>query len=103
MREFGLLHAIDPSLPSPRLKANPYEDYESSLPLEFDFANDAPLTDLKKVFGPPLTSLPLVASSFSGTPVDTTIIIVLLLASPLLLDHARGLRWVRFLRMMLVL
>ena len=31
MREFGLLHGIDPSLPIPRLESSIYDDYGSSL------------------------------------------------------------------------
>ena len=31
MREFGLLHEIDPSLHIPRLVTSLYDDYESSL------------------------------------------------------------------------
>ena len=33
MKECGLLHETDPSLPCPRLEARLYDDYESSLPL----------------------------------------------------------------------
>jgi len=33
MREFGLLHEIDPCLPIPRLESDFYDDYKSSLPL----------------------------------------------------------------------
>ena len=40
------------------------------------------LTDLEKVFDPPLTSLPLVAPSFFSTPVATSVSDTTLLASP---------------------
>jgi len=70
-REFGLLHEIDLSLHFPRLEASFCDDYESSLPIEFNIIDDAPLTDLKEVFDSPLTYLPLVAPSFSSTPEAT--------------------------------
>ena len=50
MREFGLLYETDPSLPIPRLESSLYNDYESSLPLESNIVDDAPLTDLEEVF-----------------------------------------------------
>ena len=67
-REFGLLRETDPSLPVPKLECNLYDDYESCLPLESNFVDDAPLTDLEEVFDPPLTSSPLVAPSFLAIP-----------------------------------
>jgi len=74
MREFGLFYETNPSLPIPRLESSLYDDYESSLPLESNVVNDASLTDLEEVFDPPLTSLPLVSPSFSGTPVATRLV-----------------------------
>ena len=71
MREFGLLYETDPSPPIPRLKSSLFDDCESSLSLESNVVNDAPSTDLKQVFDPPLTSLPFVTLSFSTTPVAT--------------------------------
>jgi len=47
MREFGLLHETDSSLPIPRLEYSLYDDYESSLHLESNVVDDAPLTDLE--------------------------------------------------------
>ena len=52
MRECGLLHETDPSLPCPRLGVG---DCESSLLLDSNVVDDAPLTDLGEVFDPPLT------------------------------------------------
>ena len=68
MREFSLLHEIDPSLPIPRLESNLHDDYASSLSLESNVVDDAPLPDLKEVFAPPLTFLPLVAPPFLAPP-----------------------------------
>ena len=48
MTEFGLLHETDPSSPIPRLESSLYDDYESSLPLESNVVDDAPLTNLDK-------------------------------------------------------
>ena len=53
MRECTLLHEADPSLPYPRLEVYLYDDCESSLPQESNVVDDAPLTDLREVFGPP--------------------------------------------------
>jgi len=50
MREFGLLHETDPSLPITWLESTLYDDYESSFPLESNVVDDASLTDLEKVF-----------------------------------------------------
>ena len=47
MRTFGLLHETDCSLPIPRLESSFYDDYESSLPLESNVVDDAPLTNLE--------------------------------------------------------
>ena len=40
MREFGLLHETDPSLPIPTLESSLYDDYESFLPLESNVVDD---------------------------------------------------------------
>jgi len=64
VREFSLLHEIDPSLPILRLESNLYNDYTSPLSLESNVIDDAPLPNLEEVVDPPLTSLPLVAPSF---------------------------------------
>jgi len=50
-----------------------YDNCESSLPLELNVVNDAPLTNLEKMFDPPLTSLLTIAPSFLHTPMDTSI------------------------------
>jgi len=68
MRAYSLLRETDPSLSIPRLEASLYDDCESSLPLESYIVYDASLTDLEEVFDPSLTSLSLVAPSFSSTP-----------------------------------
>ena len=83
IREFSLLHEIDPSLPIPRLKSSLYDDCESSLPLASNIVDDAPLINLKEVFDPHLTSLSFVAPSFSSTLTDTGINDLTLLACPL--------------------
>ena len=90
MRECGLLYRTDPSLPFCRLEASLYHDYESSLPLESNVVDDAPLIDLEEVFDPPLTSLPFVTLSFSTTPV-ATVSDLSLLASPLPLAQCAAL------------
>jgi len=72
IREFGLLHETDSSLPIPRLECSLYDDYGSSLPLESNVVDDAPLPDAEEVFHPPLTSIPFVAPSFSSTPIATS-------------------------------
>jgi len=82
MREFGLLHETDRSLPISRLESSLYDDYESSLPLESNVDDDAPLTDLAEVFEPPLTYSPLVAPSSSSTPIVTSTRDSTLLDSP---------------------
>ena len=71
MREFSLLHKIDPSLPIPRLESSLHDDYASFLSLESNIVDGAPLKDLEEVFDPPLPFLPLVAPSFSSTPEAT--------------------------------
>jgi len=43
MREFGLLHETDPSLPIPRVESSLYDDYMSFLPIESNVIDDAPL------------------------------------------------------------
>jgi len=91
IREFSLLHEIDPSLPIPRLKSSLYDDCESSLPLASNIVDDAPLINLKEVFDPHLTSLSFVAPSFSSTLTDTGINDLTLLASPLPLTQCTGL------------
>ena len=50
MREFSLLHEIDPSLPIRRLESNLHDDYASSLPLESNIVDDVHLTDLEEAF-----------------------------------------------------
>jgi len=90
MREFGLLHETDPSLPIPRLKYSLYDDYESSLPIESNVVDDAPLTDLVEVVDPPLTSLSLVPPSFFNTLVTTSVGDSTLLSLPFLELNAQG-------------
>jgi len=85
------LYETDPSRPIPRLESNLYDNYESSLPLASDVDVDAPLIDLEEVFDPPLTSLPLVAPSFSSIPVATNVNDSTLLASPLPLAQCAAL------------
>ena len=82
MREFGLLHEINLSLPFPRLTASLYDDCESSLLIESTVVDDVCATNLKELSNPPLTSLPLVASSFSNAPLATSVSDLTLLASP---------------------
>jgi len=89
MRESDLLNETNPSLPIPRLKSSLCDDYESLLPLESTVVDDAVLTDLEKVFHPPWT--PLVALSFSSTPIATSVSDSTLLASPLPLAQCTGL------------
>jgi len=101
MSVFGLSHETDPSLRIRRLESSLYDDYESSLPIESNVVDDAPLTELEEVFDLPLTSLPLVAPSFSTTPIATSDSDSTLLTSPLPLLDARGWRWVRLLGLML--
>ena len=91
MRECGLLHEIDFSLPFPRLKAHLCDDCESFLPLESDVNDDVALTDLGKGFDPPLTPLTFVAPSFFSTPMDTSVSDSILLASPLPVARCTGL------------
>jgi len=83
MRECSLLLETDPSLPCPRLEARLYDDCESSLPLESNAVDDAPLTDLGEVFDPPLTPSTFVGPCFSSAPMDTNVSDPILLASPL--------------------
>ena len=68
MREFSLLLEINPNLPLPRRKASLYDHFESFLPRESNFADDAPSTDPEEVIDPLLTSLPFVALSSSRPP-----------------------------------
>jgi len=82
MRECDLLHEIDPSPSSPRLKVSLYDDYESSLPLEHKFMIDSPLIDLAEVIDPSLTYLSIVAPSLPTTPRDTTEGVLSLCVSP---------------------
>ena len=91
MREFSLLHETDPSLPIPRLESSLYDHYESSLPLESNIVDNAPLTDLEEVFDPPLTYSPLVAPSPSSTPLVTSTSDSTLLDSPFPLAQCTGL------------
>ena len=62
------MHETDSSQPIPRLESSLYDDYGSSLLLESNVVDDAPLIDVEEVFDPPLSSLPLVAPSFSSNP-----------------------------------
>jgi len=91
VREFGLLHEINPSLPFPRLKACLYDDCKSFLPLESNVVDDTHSTGLEELFDTPLTFLPFLASSFSNTLTDTTISVLLLLVSPLPIAQCMGL------------
>jgi len=77
------VYETDPSLPFPRLESSLFDDYEPSLPLEYNIVGDAPFTDLEEVSDPSLTSLSCVAPSFSKTPMDTTVSTSTLLISPL--------------------
>ena len=86
MRECCVLCEINPSVPSLRFEACPYDNYESSPPLWYDFLDDAALIDLEQVFDRPFTSLSFVAPSSSITPMDTSISDLILFASPLPLD-----------------
>ena len=63
----------------------------SSLPLESNVVDDAPLTELEEVFDLPLSSLPLVVPSFSSTPVATSVSDSTLLAYLLPLAQCTGL------------
>ena len=49
------------------------------------------MIDLEEVFDPPLTSLPLVATSFSSTPITTSINDLTLLTSSFPLAQCTGL------------
>ena len=91
MREHSLWHETDPNLPCLRLEARLYDDCESSLPLESNVVDNAPLTNLGQVFDPPLTPLTFVAPSFSSTPMDTSVSASILLASPFPLAQCMGL------------
>jgi len=81
IRDFGLLHETKPSLPIPRPGSSLYDDYESSLLLESNVVDDAPLTDPEEVFD----------LSFSRTPVAISISDSTFLASPLPLTQWMGL------------
>ena len=83
MREYGLLHETDPSLPFLRLKDSLYIKCESPLPLVSKFIDDAILTDLNEVFNPPLTSSHFVTPSFFSSPIAATISELTILTSPL--------------------
>ena len=63
------MHETDPSLLIPRLESSLYDDYKYSLLLKSNVVDDTDLIDLEEVFDPPLNSLPLVAPSFSSTPI----------------------------------
>jgi len=91
MREFGLIHETDRSLPFPRLEVTLYDDCEFSIPLESNVVYDVPLTDLKELFGHPSTSLPFVPPSFSSTPMENSVSDLTLLVSPLPLAQCTGL------------
>jgi len=62
-----------------------------NLPLESNIVDDAPSTDLEELFDPLLTSSPLVAPSFSNTPVATSVNDVILLTPPVPLAQCMGL------------
>jgi len=83
MRESDLLSEIDPSLTSLILKVRLYDDYESSLPLESNFVDNAPLPDLEELYDSPLTSLPFVALSSSSTLIATSVSDLTLVVSAL--------------------
>jgi len=102
MREFGLLHKTDISLPIPRLESSLYDDYEPFLPIESNVVYDISFTNLEAVFAPPLTSLPLFAPFFSSTPVATSISDSTLLAYPLPLAQCTRLEMDEISRVMLV-
>ena len=90
MRKCGLLHDIEPSVPIPRLESSLYNDYESSLPLESNIVDVAPLTGLEEVVDPPCTYSPLVAPSTSSTPIVTSTSDSILLDSPFPLAQCTG-------------
>ena len=75
----------------PIFESSLYDDYESSLPLESNFVDDAPLTNLEEVFDPPLTYSPLVAPSYSSPPTVTTTSDSTLLDFPFPLAQCTGL------------
>ena len=77
------MHETNPRLPFRRLESSLYDDCESSFPLESNVVDDVPLNGLEEVFDPPSTSIPFVAPSFFGTPMDTGVSALTLLASPL--------------------
>ena len=56
-----------------------------------NFVDDAPSTNIEDVFDPPLTTLPLIALSFSSTPRDTIISDLALITSPFFLTQSTGL------------
>ena len=90
----GLLHEANSKLPFSRPEANLHDDCESSLLLESNVVNDAPLTDLEEVFDSPLTSLPFVSPSFSSIPIDISVSDLTLLASFLHFTQCMGLEMV---------
>jgi len=96
MKECGILHETDPSLPSFRLKVNFYDDCESFPVLESNFVGDASSTDQEDVFDPPLISLLFVVPSFSSTPLDIIISDLTLLAFPIPLAQCIGLEMDEF-------
>jgi len=81
IRECGLFHETNPSLPFLGLEASHYDSCESFLPLKSNVVDDAPLTDLEGAFDPLLTPLPIIAPPFSSTPMDTSASECTLLAS----------------------
>jgi len=60
--------------------------------LEFNFIDDAPLTNLEEVFDPPLTYSLLVAPSSSSPPIVTSTSDSTLLDSPFPLAQCTGLK-----------
>ena len=53
MREFGLFNETNPSLPIPRLESSLYDNYGSSIPLESNVVDDAPLLSLRVTISDP--------------------------------------------------
>jgi len=99
MSECGSLREIEPNLRFPRLEANLYDDWESSLSLESKVVDDARLIGLEEAFNYPLSSLSLVVSS---TPIATSVSDLTLFASLLSLLNAWSKRCVSTLGPMLM-
>ena len=67
IRQFGLLSGIERSLLFLRLKAGFYDDCKSSILLETDFVDDAPLTDLREMLDPLMPFKPHTPTSLVTT------------------------------------